>query len=238
MRKKQQTFPRDKDLVNFLQPERKAINLAYQLCKGDIGIAQDPRAIDLISKSASACNIIKASPVAFNILVGLAPTSLPICNLFKVDAGFITLLDVDAITIPTMTSYTAPYGVASASTELDQIDYQAWKAMDGNDANGWLSSTKLNQWIQYVFNTNVWCYKIKIRPFGVDARYFNNVKMQYSTNGSSWNDATGQLTVAYSASDQFFNIAYPSGKVAYWRLYCGDAVGDMGLIFSLQFYCK
>lgn len=75
MRKKSTTFPRTKDLVNFLQPERQAINLAYQLCKGDIGIAQDPRAIALMTASASAVNIVKASPVGQATLIGVYGTT-------------------------------------------------------------------------------------------------------------------------------------------------------------------
>jgi len=212
MRQKKQGFPRDKDLVNFLQPERQAINLAYQLCKGDIGIAQDPRAIDLISKSESACNIIKASPVAIATLDASNP-----------------------ITVPTMTSNTAPYGVASDSDGSSTTFY----ALDNNFSTN-KEVLKGDAWIGYMFTLPVWCYKAHIQANSSFDMSAKNIVFQCSFDGTTWSNISPTHTALFNSNIQTFITAFPAGKAQRFRCRMFDNWGNTtkSSLWELQFYCK
>jgi hypothetical protein len=72
--------------------------------------------------------------------------------------------------VPTMTSNTAPKGIASASSEYSS-DYFAWKAFDkikgSGPASGWASSEGVNTgWLQYEFENPTIINKYKVTSRG------------------------------------------------------------------------
>ena len=88
--------------------------------------------------------------------------------------------------VPTMTSNTAPYGTASASSVYTS-DYAAWKAFDGNDSSFWHStastSSTAEEWIEYDFTS----------PVHIEQAYVKNDKSRpYNTvdilgyDGTQW----------------------------------------------------
>jgi hypothetical protein len=89
--------------------------------------------------------------------------------------------DTDYVVL--MTSNTAPFGVASASTELSS-SYAAWKAMDNSNTTSWLanSPTVVPQWIQYQLASSqiVDRYSITVEP----GRTFKTWALQASNTGS------------------------------------------------------
>lgn len=66
--------------------------------------------------------------------------------------------------VPTMTSNTAPSGVASASS-IDQATYDAYKAFDGSTTTRWLTSSGTTTgWLQYQFTTSKIINKYTVAP--------------------------------------------------------------------------
>ena len=87
--------------------------------------------------------------------------------------------------VPVMTSNTAPYGVASASSEGS--GYGAWKAFDGNPATDdrWSATSSGTAWVQYKFVNPVCAKKMFIY---YDSGYSATCQLKVSNNGSNWVD--------------------------------------------------
>jgi len=120
--------------------------------------------------------------------------------------------------IPTMTSATAPSGVASDSEHYSNVP--AWCAMGGS---GYLSNgTGLPQWIQYQFTTAVKVVSYSIRPWWIDnypSRTPKDWTLEGSNDGTNWttiDTVTGWLP-ANSADYVEFVVDSPD-SYAYYRL--------------------
>lgn len=97
--------------------------------------------------SGSGTNGVQSITAGNNVtLAGTAAN--PIINASGVSASSL---------IPTMTGYTTPSGIASASSEDSSVAAFAWKAFDGNDATGWepTVAASTNAWVQYEFASPV-----------------------------------------------------------------------------------
>ncbi len=117
------------------------------------------------------------------------------------------------VSIPKMTSNTAPSGIASASSEYN-TNAQAWKAMDGSETTQWASSsgtkgTGGTAWIQYDFGCAV-------RPTLMTYKAANNYRAKDysllgSNDGSEFTElsagtlpnSTDKITVALNVSRRY-----------------------------------
>lgn len=198
-------------------------NLAafYQaLANGSVmaAIASNSTAMTAITGSGKALNAIISNSAALT-----AVASNPAAwSTFKAGTG------LTAAAIPTMTSNTAPSGVASSSTQFDS-GYAAWYAFEKSTGN-WLASSNsvTNQWIQYVFPSPVF-----IHTFTIDNTYWSsnynssakNIKLQYSNDGgATWQDAVVKLLPS-GVYSHTFDVIVP-GRYAYWRLFIVDNWSD------------
>ena len=138
------------------------------------------------------------------------------------DAGYTADL------IPTMTSNTAPSGVASAyGTPI----YAAWLAMNDtntNEVDCWHSAADLNSvgytWLQYQFTSA----KI-IARYTITGRNYNDGgvaspcptiwKLQGSNNGSDWTDLDSQTGQSFTQSQKKTYSFQNSTTYSYYRLY-------------------
>lgn len=134
------------------------------------------------------------------------------------------------VSVPTMTSNTAPYGEASASSEYSGGAYPAWKAFDGDRTkNGWFPSSNTDQWISYQFTRGI---VPKMMTAVTRGGSFSNVILHGGNNG----DFT-PLTTAQSVTSTLLALAiqnttnYDTLKVS-----CdvSQASGNYGI--WLQFY--
>ena len=92
------------------------------------------------------------------------------------------------VSVPKMTSNTAPSGEASAESSYSK-DYDAWKAFDGSLNDGWgASGDKHDTWIQYKFDTAVKISKASIYDRTSKAGFKKFYKIQGSNDGTNWTD--------------------------------------------------
>jgi len=120
--------------------------------------------------------------------------------------------------IPIMTSYTAPSGTVTFSTEYDANTYAAWKAFDGSIAsntNHWLSANGTfvpPQWIAYEFPSPV-----LVNGYSLASSYTMPRDFQIQGwNGTTWDTLTSvTANVATSINGTFTN----STSYAKYRLY-------------------
>ena len=191
-------------------------------------------AMTAVVASSTAMTAVAASSTAMTAVVA----SSTACAAIKASSTAITALDSSSpITVPTMSSNTDPSGVATDSVSSEN----AYVCFDGNGITFDDISGSANNWIRYQFSAAVWCYKFSIQSnrSSFFDRQTKNFKVQYSSDGSTWNDALVGSTSAGDGSNQTFNVCAASGKVAYWRVY--NVLTWGGVVFApttVQFYCK
>ena len=140
-----------------------------------------------------------------------------------------------AVSIPKMTSNTAPSGIASASSEYN-TNSGAWKAMDGSETSQWTSgsekmSTGGTAWLQYDFGYAV---RPTLMTYKVSGNYrAKTYSLQGSNDGSEFTEISAGtlpnstekwtvtlntdgryrifrlvLTNKYTASNRFFTAVF------------------------------
>jgi len=125
--------------------------------------------------------------------------------------------------IPTMTSNTAPSGVASASFEHSAV-YAAWKAMDDDNTSydGWYTEVALDpaHWLQYQFTSGkvIQRYTIASRNHAV-IRYPKDWTLQGSNNGSDWDILDTQSGQTFTQAEKKTYSFSNQTSYAYYRLY-------------------
>jgi hypothetical protein len=92
--------------------------------------------------------------------------------------------------VPTMTGYTTPSGIASAQNEYDLVNYQAWKAFDGNwtgTHNHWIgrNGRVLPEWLQYEFVSPKVIVGYSLQTTVYDVSRATNWQFQ-AWNGTDW----------------------------------------------------
>lgn len=132
---------------------------------------------------------------------------------------------------PTMTSNTAPYGVASASSEYESGSRYAWRAFDHDigASNFWLTDTTTTGWLQYKFEVDAGhddqyarVDEYRITGSGSDtARSPKNWTLLGSTTGAfSGEEVTldTQTGITWSSSqERTFSFSNTNGYI-YYRL--------------------
>ncbi len=97
--------------------------------------------------------------------------------------------------VPTMTSNTAPSGVASASPDYGGGN-AAWAAFDASDNTFWYAVTTIPGWVQYEFPS-----AIPVNKYTMVCYDLNNYNVAWTMKGS--NDGTNWTTLQ-SLTGQFF----------------------------------
>lgn len=104
--------------------------------------------------------------------------------------------------IPTMTSNTAPSGVASASSEASAT-YSPWKAMDKSTAAQWRTTTtgKYPAWLQYELASSKTIKRYTITSHTTIDRAPKTWTFE-GFNGSTWDVLDTQTNIVFSASEK------------------------------------
>ncbi len=138
--------------------------------------------------------------------------------------------------IPTMTSNTAPSGVASASSVFDSETY-AYKAFDNDHSTTWHSvENGIPAWVKYKFPSKVCVRKAKIKPFVSSVgTYCRDFVIQGSNDDSNWTNLYSGTNPNGSNADIVVNFAN-SNKYQYYRCYMPNSYTRFCALVSLQLY--
>ena len=120
------------------------------------------------------------------------------------------------VSVPKMTSNTAPSGTAAASTSYG-AGYEAWRVFDVDDATRWNSSGAYpggSEWLRYSFPSDVHITTLTITPYG--ARYSpKDCIIEFSANGSAFSAA--RAVTIDDGGAQVIDISQ-YGFYKHWRL--------------------
>lgn len=185
-------------------------NLSSALAGLDALIALAPTRADVmrvVSRSPSAMLSLIADQTALSTIFASA----------DVLAAFRASTALASASVPTMTSNTAPTGVASASSEYVDGEYDAWRAFDKTDAH-WIADSGANEWLQYKFAGQAFIHTVVIQTYAApfDAR---NCRIEYSDDGVSF--STAKTIVLSPASISYIDVS-KAGFHKYWRLHIVD----------------
>lgn len=136
--------------------------------------------------------------------------------------------------VPTMTSDTAPSGVASADTD----SVNAWKAFDTDTGTYWTSGA--GHYIQYQFpvaHTILLYGLFNALYLGSYGYHFNQWKLEGSNNGTDWtvvDSRTGQSTTYNAAS--YWTVTTPGNYLYYrWTLIASEgSAGYLGELYLVE----
>lgn len=141
------------------------------------------------------------------------------------------------ISVPKMTSNTAPSGTVSSSTANNS--HPAWHAFDKNDSTqASLSTPSYTSWIQYDFgykkNIKAFSYLITGKPksIGLEIKYSDNNSTFYSAGTYRYEDVDINNHKAFKLNDEY-------GEHRYWRLIRtldDHSVNWYGIANTIQFY--
>lgn len=124
--------------------------------------------------------------------------------------------------IPTMTSNTAPYGVASCDSYRSGT-IGAYGALNGGawnlDSNCWVAAdVAYPHWLQYQFVRP--CEISYVQIGRTDVYCPKNFILQGSNDGTTWTNLTESLTMSSYTSLNTIFVTKNKGKYSYVRLYC------------------
>lgn len=143
------------------------------------------------------------------------------------------------VSVPTMTSNTAPYGEAFRSSIYNNLSqFEAWKAFDNDSSNSqWACAQGDNDiGVGFDFGANVAIYMIGMLQQNA-TNYAPKLKMQvYEDN--AWADASNEVNYTYHSGVVDYFAITPTKTGSKWRVHPTELSGiNMG-IFTLQFYGK
>lgn len=204
------------DIANYLLGTPSGATLESMLGSlywrmGLSDLPTSPSAIAAVFADADAMLAICTSARAYRTIVASGAAS-----------GFMASTALTVASTPTMTSNTAPSGVAAASSIYSTV-YDAFKAFDGTVAY-WCSASgnTTNQWVRYDFGTPVLIHTIQLTT-GSDGPA-KNFRIEYSDDAATWTTAvTGVLS---STSAVSVHPPELPGKHRYWRFFAVDSNGS------------
>ena len=179
-------------------------------------IVWDQTAMNAVINSQTAMNAVINSQTALNAIRNNATAWNTFINS-----------TINVKEVPTMTSNTAPEGVASASSIYDSIR-DAFKAFDKNTGTWWLAGGTVPQWIQYQFVRPVFVHTVVITGYDSAGNGYNptSITIQASQDGSTVIDIhtfnqefTNTPTTLYIAKQGYYK---------YWRVRVNSTVGGSG----------
>ena len=125
--------------------------------------------------------------------------------------------------VPVMTSNTAPYGEASASSKYTDT-FEPWKVFGGNpDKTGWVTGLDqvTNQWVQYKFCNPTVIKSLTIKNRGDQSSYVNPVnefELVASNDGSNWNNLGKYTHGAIGVYEETTHQIENSDSYLYYRI--------------------
>ena len=150
------------------------------------------------------------------------------------------------VSVPTMTSNTAPYGEAICNSYHSQTGYdeQAYKAFD-NANDGWTTETNItNNYVGYKFTNPVCVKKVNVQYNVNNQSLPRTWTVRASNDGTTWeNLGTFNTGSGSSSSKETFSIDIDINNdnyYLYYSIFCADVIYISGSwairIFTLQFY--
>ena len=153
------------------------------------------------------------------------------------------------ITIPTMTSNTAPSGTVFASSENSAWSQTALRVFDGNTSGDdyWdpaIGATYDNQYVGYSFTSAMWPYKLNVRvSSGKQNAYYIIEATNNMNDTSSWIPISEEFT---GGTYTFKNNSNSGTKYQHYRIRCTRTTGSTStqsggnnsVIHMLQIYGK
>jgi len=138
------------------------------------------------------------------------------------------------VSVPTMTSNTAPYGEASAS--VADSGYEAYKAFDGNNSTYWFKDGGVGQWVQYDFKRPVRLTQLYAMGYGVD-NCFKDVEIYgvQNQNATKIADLTFENVASLQKKDVDSNVAYTGFR---FKIVADHGTVINNAVKTLQFYGK
>ena len=146
--------------------------------------------------------------------------------------------------VPTLTSNIGAGGGVASAIDIEDTQYDAYKAFDGNDNTRWASKTSTsgpvnNKWIQYKFTIPTVVNSFSVRAYYADsAPRMKNFTVQASNDGTTFVDLYSDV-LANKDEMQTFNFNNNNSYLVY-RLYVHDTyltgTGVAISLMSLQFY--
>lgn len=137
--------------------------------------------------------------------------------------------------VPVMTSNTAPYGTAISQSVYS--GYEPYKAFDNNLSDTAFGTstagTGAGAYLGYKFTNPINVKRVRIWS---GSSTTDTLKIQYSDDGSSWNDASNTFTASVADNYKFIDIN-DVGYHLYWAVYKVSSIAaSREAIVSLQFY--
>ena len=125
--------------------------------------------------------------------------------------------------IPTMTSNTAPSGVASTSDEYDAT-FTAFKAMNKNSSDAWFTGNVMPQWLQYQFTSGkiITNYTLTAINNGNYVYTPLNWKFLGSNDGSAWTLLDTRTGITFSQGQNRSFTIDNSVSYTYYRINATD----------------
>ncbi len=152
------------------------------------------------------------------------------------------------VSVPTMTSNTAPFGVAGGTSVLNNQSsddyYTAFNGNSGGPYNGWLGNTNANERIYYKFPQKV-CVKLATfsnRNYAADSNgRISTFKVQASNDGINWIDKTDVIdrgAVANAANYKTVVDLSNNTEYQYWAIFGLTAFSSYIGCVLVNFYSK
>ncbi len=198
-----------KDNFWFMDNDSTAMNAILNSSTAMNAIANSSTAMNAIANSSTAMRAIIESQTALDAIFA---------NTNARDA-FISSKALPSKQVPQMISNTTPEGQASASS-IWSSSYDAWRAFD-KGTGYWISANGVstNQWVRYSFISPVFVHTVRIQNSSDGPS--RNIKIQYSSGGSNWLDATNTITLPNNTTEQVFYVS-KAGYYRHWRVFVID----------------
>jgi hypothetical protein len=190
-------------------------------------------ALNAVINSSTAMNAVANSQTAMNAVINSQTALNAIRNNATAWNTFINST-INVKEVPTMTSNTAPEGVASASS-ISNSSYDAFKAFDKNTSTYWSAGGGVPQWVQYQFVSPVFVHTVVITGYSSAGNSSNPnfITIQASQDGGTFIDIqtfnqefTNTATTLYIAKQGYYK---------HWRVKVNNTGGSYPAIRELNF---
>lgn len=143
------------------------------------------------------------------------------------------------VSVPKMTSNTAPFGVASASSD-NASAYLAFNGTNASGSNDAWSNQGLNNRLVYKFTSPVCVKKFSVANRNYSTVYaIKNFKLQGSNDGSAWTDLGSYTKSDGQSNEEVFSVTN-SNSYLYYCIYVTSVYDSSSVKYSrvgkLQFY--
>ena len=139
------------------------------------------------------------------IYVGVNNVARQVKKIYVGVNGVARLVYPEIVSIPKMTSNTAPSGTASCSSKYqDSATYDAWHAFDRSSSTRWTSVSYVNdngRWVKYDFGYEIQPYDIYVKNYVSNNAYA--FVIEASKNNSSWTRLVNQSSNTATVDKHF-----------------------------------